>query len=490
MSNEIVPKQYSSYPKIDIIKDGASVQSIDTSVAALNQPLAEMLDYIGLPTENVLVPIEERRKVIYSLQSTLEILPLEEREKAYYLSKFTVAVTVGLFDGALNFLWNETVNAIRSLVSNFDIQHFFMIAGTISNKYKGLTSVEDFEAVSEHDLIEICRRIGLLNDINFKRLEHVNYLRNHASSAHPNQNEITGIEMLGLLETCLKYAITAQPDHSVIQIKLLLDNIRKNTIPREDFEIIAEDMRKQPNERIDDFILSIHGLFCDERQEQIVKDNIEGLAPYIWKSCTEDTKYRIGAKFGLYRKNAEIAKKDATQTFLEIVDGVRYKDEDSLAAELIEKVQTLRSVHYDWNNFYNESIHAKSIDESLPPTGIPIAARRLFVKIIVVCIVGNGKGYKQGVDEKALPYYKKFIEMFTVKEIIEFIKLFEDKEFVGDFDKSIPDTRLRKLIGFFKTKTGDAHINLALDFMSKFPTRRLDKVSSDSGFKDILKHIK
>ncbi|ANU18550.1 hypothetical protein BBI11_04205 [Planococcus maritimus] len=475
---------------MDIIKEGASVQSIDTSVAALNQPLADMLNYIGLPTENVLVPIEERRKVIYSLQSTLEILPIDNRDKAFYLSKFTVAVTVGLFDGALNFLWNETVKAIREMVSKFDLQHFFMIAGTISNKYKGLHSQEDFEAVSEHDLLEICRRIGLLNDINFKRLEHVNYLRNHASSAHPNQNEITGIEMLGLLETCLKHAITAEPDHSVIQIKVLLDNIRKNVIPTEDFVIIASDMQKQPQERIDDFVLSIHGLFCDERQSQLVRDNIEGLAPIIWDFSTEDTKYQIGAKFGLYRKNAETVKKELTQSFLETVKGMKYKDEDSLVAELIEKLQTLRSVHYDWNNFYNESIHAKSISESLPLSGIPIATRKLFVKTIVVCLVGNGQGYRKGVDERALPYYLKFVEMFSVKEIVEFLKAFDDKEFVSDFDKETPDKRLRELIKHFKTKTTETHINSALDFMYDFPARRLDKVSSDSSYKEILKHIK
>lgn len=489
MTENLTGIEYTSYPKIDIIKDGASLESIDTSVSRLNQPLADMLEYIGLPTEDVLVSTEERKKVIYSLQSTLDILPIEEKEKAYYLSKFAVAVTVGLFDGALNFLWNETVTAIRKMAYKFDLQYFFTIAGELSSKYKKLSTYEDFEVVSEHDLLEICRRIGLLNDINHKRLEHVNYLRNHASSAHPNQNEITGIEMLGLLENCLKYAIIAKPDHSVIQIQTLLTNIRIHKIPTEDYEIITEDMKKQPQERLDDFIISIHGLFCDERQEQSVKDNIEGLAKGIWQATSKDVKYAIGAKFGLYRKNGETLKKEATQRFLEIVDGVQYKDDDSLAAELIEKLQYLRSAHYEFNNFYNESVHAKSIADSLPVNGIPDSVRKLFVKTIVVCYVGNGNGRREGVDEGAIPYYEEFIRNFSIKEIKEFLKLFEDKEFIGDFHKDIPDNRLRKLIGEFKKETSDVHLNSALDYMLKYPKNRMDKIGIDTGYKDILKNI-
>lgn len=481
--------QYAPVSNFNIIQEGYTPNSIDTSVATLNQPLADMLNYIGLPTEDVLVPIEERRKVIFALESTLDILPMSERSKAMYLSKFTVAITVGLFDGALNFLWNETINALRNMVNNFDLQYFYSIAGTLNNRYKNLNTFDDFENISDHDLLEICRRIGLLSDINFNRLEHVNYLRNHASSAHPNQNDVTGTEMLSLLEHCLKHAIIAQPDTSVIQIKTLLDNIRKTIIPEEDITVIAQDLLKQPQERINDFILTLYGLYCDERQDDFVKDNIELLAKPIWGGIEDEVKYRIGSKFGLYRKNAQVNKKEATQRFLEIVDGLRYKDEDSLAAELIDKLQTLRSVHYNYNNFYNESIHASSIAESLPKSGIPDSARKLFVKVIVVCYVGNGLGYREGVDEQAVVHYARFIDNFEVKEIKEFLRLFTDPEFVGDFDRGIPNRRLRSLIPKFKTKTTDSHINAVLDFIAQFPSSRLDKVASDHRYIELMKHI-
>lgn len=476
--------------KIVIIPPDYSPAKIETSIFNLNQPLAELLVRVGLPTEDVLSPIEERRKVIHGLESTLDILPYDERQRAIYLSKFTISIIVGLFDGALAFLWDETIKAIRRLVTSFDLEYFFSVAETLNSRYKNLHLEEDLEAISEHDLLEICRRIGLMTDINFKRLEHVNYLRNHASSAHPNENEITGIEMLSILEHCLKYAIIAKPDYSIIQLKLLFDNLKKNPIPDDDFIHIGSDLSRQPQERINDFLFTVFGLYCDPRQDQIVRDNIEKLIPYIWACNTEDVKYIIGSKFGLYRKNGDLIRKDATQKFLEIVNGLKYKDEDSLAAELIEKLQDLRTVHFSWYNFYNEYPHAKSISESIPKTGIPESVRKLFVKIICICYIGNGKGYREGVDESALIYYNEFIKAFTVKEVIEFLYLLQDDEFVYDLDMSKADRRVRKLAEHLKTKTTDIHINKVLDLVISFPDRTINKVSNDQRYKDTIKFIK
>jgi hypothetical protein len=296
--------------------------------------------------------------------------------------------------------------------------------------------------------------------------------------------------MLNLLSYCLKYAIVSKPDHSVIQIKRLLENIRTNVIPDSDFIIIGQDMAKQPQERIDDFLLSIFGLYCDPRQERNIKSNIEKLIPHVWKCALEDTKYTIGAKFGTYATNGDIPRKDATQKILEIVNGLNYKDENSLSIELIEKLQDLKTVHFEFNNFYNEYTHAKSIAYSLPKSGIiPRAARKLFVKVICICYCGNGKGYKRGVDENALPYYEKFIESFTVEEVKEYLHLFSDSEFTYDLDQSKADERMRQLANKLKLKTTNVHINKALDLIIKFPRNTLHRIYTSSSFKDVLKYI-
>lgn len=459
-------------------------------IGELNEQLQGYLTNIGLPVSNVVAPIAERRKVISQFADALEILPSADREKAHYLSRFTIAIAAGLFDGALNYLWDETIRALRRQVITFDIHYFYSIAEKISSRYKSLTKPEEIDQVSEHDLLEGCRRIGLVNDVNYQRLEHVNYMRNHASAAHPNDNEIDGYEMLGWLTVCLKHAITAQPDHSLISIKQLLQNIRSVTIPSSDFSIIGTELAKQPQERIDDFLWTLFGTYIDNKSAQHIRDNIEGISPYVWIAATNDRKYDIGARFGIFRKNADVAKKDACQKFLEVVNGLAYKDEDSLAGELIEKLENLYRSHFGANNFYNEYPHAKSLNDSLPATGkIPRAARAMWVKVIAICYVGNGYGYRQGVDEQALPYYQNYVNNFTEGETIEFIKLFFEPEFSSPLSRSTPDRRVRDLATILKSKHTNVHLQRALDLIITAPAKTLYGLYNTTDFKSVIPHL-
>ncbi|WP_375495267.1 hypothetical protein [uncultured Nostoc sp.] len=107
--------------EIVLIPSESTPSKIETSIAAFSEPLANFLKHLGLPTDNILSPIQERRKVIYNLESTLEVLPLEERAKSEYLSKFAASITMGLFDGALTFLWDETINNLKKKTTNVHI---------------------------------------------------------------------------------------------------------------------------------------------------------------------------------------------------------------------------------------------------------------------------------------------------------------------------------------------------------------------------------
>ena len=484
--NEVDPVEETT--KELVIK--ASPTELSKSIDSFSYPLAQYLGSLGLPIENVLYSIEERKKIINSLEQALDILPIDDRAKAYYLTKFTVAVSVGLFDGALNYLWDETIGALRRLVLKFDLQYFFAVAEKVSSRYRNLSSPDHLDQIQDHDLLESCRRIGLLSDINYRRLEHVNFMRNHASAAHPTDHEIDGFEMLGWLATCLRYAIIAEPDHSVIVIKQLIDNIRTVTIPARDIESIGNDIAKQPQERIDDLLWTIFGMYVDPGMNATAKSNIQGLASHVWQVTSEDRKYEVGAKFGVYRKNAEVARKDSTQEFLEIVKGVGYKDEDSLAGEIIEELEALKTAHFGFNNFYNEYPYAKALKYLLPLTGkIPRSSRTMWVKTISICFIGNGLGYYEGVDKGALPYYEEYSDNFTEAETVEFIKLFQDPEFNTPLVRSKCDRRARELADKLKKKHKNVHVQKALDEIIKCPVGRLDKLAATAPYKTVLANL-
>ncbi len=99
----------------------ADLQRFETTILA-------QLENVGLPTEGVVVSLDEREMVLTNLGAALRQLPDEDRARSLYVSKMIVAAAVGLFDAALNYLWDETVNELRRRVVGYDLKYFFDIA--------------------------------------------------------------------------------------------------------------------------------------------------------------------------------------------------------------------------------------------------------------------------------------------------------------------------------------------------------------------------
>lgn len=465
-------------------------QELTNNIEQYNPMMLKYLEELNLPVIDVLTPVDERKKVIYGMESAIKNIPKENRSLACFLTNFVVSVASGQFNAALNCLWNETVLALRKVVEKFDLPYFFQMAEKINTRYKNLSTPEDLDLIGEHDLLEICRNAELINNIVYTKLEYINYMRNHASLAHPNGNMLTGFELLSMLEVCINNVINAKINEANITLSRLLYNIRNVEIPEEDIIVIGGEFAKFTQKKADDLLWSFFGMYTDLRIHSITINNISMLAKHIWDVSSETMKYEIGAKFGFFRKNGEVEKKERAEQFLNLVDGLNYKDEDSLVTELIQRLGILKSTHFSWNNFYNEYLIVQALELSIPSNGIiPKAALNLWVKVISICYVGNGKGYRQGIDESAAAYYEKYINNFKEPEKIEFLFLFSDIEFTTDLDKAIPDKRMRELAGKLKNISNNTFINQALDCIITGPNLKLSKMDTISKYKDLLGKI-
>jgi hypothetical protein len=96
-----------------------------TNLDAFSECLTTYLGYLGLPTEAVLVDNGQRRRAINNLPEVVGLLNPGQRQAAMYLSKFAAACATGLFDAALNYLWNETIRNLRQKVAQFDLEYFY-----------------------------------------------------------------------------------------------------------------------------------------------------------------------------------------------------------------------------------------------------------------------------------------------------------------------------------------------------------------------------
>lgn len=463
-------------------------ETVITTLEQISKPLEEFVASNDLPTINVLASNEEKAKLFNNFSLSISSLPVEIRNKSDYLTKFIVAGAVGLFDGALNFLWDEIIRTLREKIIQYDLAYFYSIAEQINFQYKKLSSPEDLEAISDYDLLQILKRINFLDDFAFNTLSNINYLRNHASAAHPNVNELTGIKLSSLLEDGIRYAIMLEPDASSIEVKKLFNNIRTVVIPDEDFDDICEDLLKLSSGRIDDFVISLFGLYCDIRTDEFVQKNILEISKRVWENISEQVKYKIGAKYGYYRKNGFVEQKDRVNYYLENVKGLKYRDDDSIVADLIDKLNQLKSIHFRMNNFYNEYPYIRDIAETIPSKGVPTTIKNTFVKTICLCYAGNGNGYRDGVDEDAAVIYEQMIKKFGNEEIKEFILLFRDAEFTIDFGKTKVKQRVKDMCDMMRENTSNNDLLHGLAVISE--ARDVQKVFLLSDYQRVEEKIK
>jgi hypothetical protein len=99
--------------------DDTSLVPISPSeLAAETNKYTAYLAQVGLPTGNIIATTEERAVVATNLSAFLQSMSAGEKKEARYLSKFVGAAAVGLFDAALNYVWNEVVLNLRKKSSD------------------------------------------------------------------------------------------------------------------------------------------------------------------------------------------------------------------------------------------------------------------------------------------------------------------------------------------------------------------------------------
>ena len=122
---------------------------ISTTVDSYDKGLVTYLTSLGLPTDKVLVAVAERGKVLLNLPDVVRQLPGAGIMDAHYVSKFVAACGAGLFDAALNFVWDETVKNLRKKVAAFDLEYFFKSAITDPDRLKKLQTEEDLQKIDD-----------------------------------------------------------------------------------------------------------------------------------------------------------------------------------------------------------------------------------------------------------------------------------------------------------------------------------------------------
>lgn len=213
-------------------------------------------------------------------------------------------------------------------------------------------------------------------------------MRNWASAAHPNQNELTGFQLVSWLETCIKEVIAKEPEGPVIEIKRFLNSIRASALSAQDAQHINAGIEYLPPDLSTSLLRTLFGMYTAANAAVQMKNNIKLVASRAWSIAPDEVKYECGFKYATYASNGEIDRKNAANEFLTVVGGLPYLPKDTLALELSEKILNLYHAHTGFNNFYNEPAHARALAAYISSAGaVPDSVRKSYVKTLVMGMV-------------------------------------------------------------------------------------------------------
>lgn len=454
-------------------------QSYGMQLHAFENNLLNFLAEQGLPTESVLVSVNERVTVFKNIADVLAKITDEQKPRSVYISKYIAAVASGLFDAALNYLWDETILELRRRVSQYDLSYFYDNAVNSPDKRKSLRTEDDLVKVNDSELIEGSRKIGLISELGFKHLDNIRYMRNWASAAHPNQNELTGLQLISWLETCIKEVISLPLSNVTVEIQRLLNNLKNNNISEAEARQIASFFLNLTSEQTNNLASGLFGIYTRSDTTPQTRQNIHRLLPYLWDRIDEQARQQFGIKYGRFVANNDQSEARLALQFLELVSGKSYIPEGLLAAEIDTAIDDLLNAHQGWDNFYNEAPFAKALERLIGQTGqVPIEIRRKYVVALVEVFLTNGKG----VATKADTIYISLIERFDATQAVIAILSFNETKIATRLQHNLCKKQYRKLLQMMKVKVSAPDVKELIDEIENYKGP-LDRLKDQSDFK-------
>jgi len=442
-------------------------------------------DY-GLPTENIFVNVPERVRVFENLHSVIsKIDDLAIIKDSYYLSKYLAATASGLFDAALNYLWDETILQIRKRVSRYDLEFFY--DNTVGGEKRTRFSDEnDLVHLQDSELIRGAKEIGLISEIGFQHLEFISYMRNWASAAHPNQAEITGLQLIAWLETCIREVITLPLNATTTRIKALLSNIRKNTLTAEDADQITLFFEGIPKDQTHNLILAFFGIYTRPETDESLKANIKLLSDRLWQQLSDTAKNEIGLKYADFAAHGITPQRDLAREFLEIVNGQAYIPDDLRVVEIVTALDDLTRSHRGHNNFYNEPAFARELKRVVGDySKVPKSIEDKYILNLVEVFLTNG----HGIASSANAIYEELINGMSSGMAEKAFLSFNDDQIRSKLRFDLSKRKFLELSEICKSKITSKAF---LEFIDRVLAYRIpmDKLYSDSRIKREIENIK
>jgi len=381
------------------------------------QRIVDFLGHIGLPTDNIIAEQSERNIIGQNLPAYIESLPDEAKRNARYLSKFVVGAGFGLFDYSLNAIWNEVVIDLRKKAIGYGLDIFYdsAVGGKAREFYQ---TEDDLASLKDSVLLDTCRKLELISDTTYKKLKHILEMRNDIGISHPTNYTINAFELLGWLQTCIQDVLNDRPTEAALQVQAFIQNLKAYTSPIDPAtqQTIQTRIGELATHHLASILRTTFGIYVSADTDPQVRKNISLIAPSVWANCADEPKYKLGITLEGYNTNLHKDKYELGSQFFSFVNGNTFRSPNERAIIVDSLVDQLLEKHNGWDNFHHEAPVADNLVSFIQEHKdvIPNNIEKL-VKVTLMCRIGRGVSYNQGVSPRGKAYYDHILGLLGDK---------------------------------------------------------------------------
>jgi hypothetical protein len=274
-------------------------------------------------------------------------------------------------------------------------------------------------------------------------------MRNWASAAHPNQNQITGLQLVSWFETCVREVIALPETSATAQIKTLLANMKAHALDTASAKQVSSFFVELTADQANNLMAGFFGIYTNEGSLPVARDNVKALAPVLWPLVGEPMRKNIGVKYGQFTANSDAIRGKWAREFLDGVGAASYIPDSIRSAEIDNALDELLAAHRGFNNFYIEPSFATRLESLIGIKGqipAPIAGR--YIEVLVEVFLTNTHGVCFAADV----VYNRLLAALDATQALLAILSFRKTHISSKLQFPLPKQKYRELLVLAKGK--------------------------------------
>ncbi len=385
--------------------------------ASSSSALAQVTSALGVPRE-FSASDEEIAHAWAELPRLLDRIPVRIRSEHH--ARMCLAVSAGLFDAAINYVWNSAVLELRNKVSRFGLN----VVEQFTNKDFDEDKLNDLK---DSELLDLCLKLNLISEDAYFFLDQCRDTRNNFSTAHPPMGTIDDDEFIVFLKRCAKYALSETSNPTGVDTRALIESIKSARFTAEQTREWFQRIENTHDAQRNLIFSTLHGIYCDASAPEEARLNALDVCKENSSRFSPKTRSQLLNRHSDYVAKGKAGQQIASRDFFEKLGLMALLSDAERHTIVSTACSRLVSVHQGMYNFYNKPPFAERLREITDQIAVPESCRQEYVSAVMLCAIGN----QYGVSNAAFDDYCAMISSFSPQELAIVLKLPRGRTNVG-----------------------------------------------------------